>query len=242
MLTRQRSLVAAHKTDGDKPASPGRAVIPVAAEIVGSDETSGRSSAHRCPFAVIAMRSSRRVLATPPTRPAAAQRGFSCPIRVDHAGSVCPVVDRKVRARFRDGDPEAVRIVYRTYGRLVYAVARKVLGDRTLAEEATQQAFLNAWRAAGSLDESREIGPWLATIARRVAIDVYRREAHRAAAALESVPAGDPSLVSQPQSAEAVFDAWEVRRAVAALPADEREIVRLQHFEGLTHAQIGPSA
>ena len=91
------------------------------------------------------------------------------------------MVDRHVRRRFRDGDPDAVREVYRAYGRLVYAVAYKVLGDRGLAEEATQQTFLKAWRAAQSFDEDRELGPWLAAIARRVAIDVYRREALRVA-------------------------------------------------------------
>jgi RNA polymerase sigma factor (sigma-70 family) len=147
-------------------------------------------------------------------------------------------VDRKVRRRFRDGDPDAVRAVYREYGRLVYAVAHKILGDRSLAEEATQQAFVKAWRAAGSLDESREMGPWLATIARRAAIDVHRRETLRMARSLESVVADDPSLISAPASAESVYDVWEVRRVVAGLPDDEREIVRLQHFEGLTHTQI----
>jgi RNA polymerase sigma factor (sigma-70 family) len=154
------------------------------------------------------------------------------------AGSVRTVVDRQVRTRFRDGDPEAVRVVYRSYGRLVYAVAYRVLGDRGLAEEATQQAFLKAWRAASSLDESREIGPWLATIARRVAIDVYRSEARRSAAPLESVAPADPALVSRPESVEATYDVWEGRRAVTELPAEEQEVVRLQHFEGLTHVEI----
>jgi RNA polymerase sigma factor (sigma-70 family) len=148
------------------------------------------------------------------------------------------VVNRRVRRRFRDGDPEAVRVVYQSYGRLVYAVAFRVLGDRRLAEEATQQAFLKAWRAADSLDVSREIGPWLATIARRVAIDVHRSEAHRRADPLESASPADPALVSAPQSAEAVYDVWEVRRVVAELPAKEQEIVRLQHFDGLSHTEI----
>jgi RNA polymerase sigma factor (sigma-70 family) len=147
-------------------------------------------------------------------------------------------VDRGVRRRFRDGDPEAVRVVYQAYGRLVYAVAYRVLGNPGLAEEATQQAFVKAWRAAGSLDESREMGPWLATIARRVAIDVYRSEAHRSADPLESVAPADPALTSRPESAEAVYDIWEVRRVVTELPPEEQEIVRLQHFEGLTHAAI----
>ena len=148
------------------------------------------------------------------------------------------MLEGDLRARFREGDPDAVRSVYRSYGRLVYAVAYKVLGDRDRAEEATQQTFVKAWRAAQSFDPSREIGPWLATIARRVAIDLYRREALRAVDPIESVPAGDPSLVASPQTAEAIYDVWEVRQAVAQLPPDEEEVVRLQHLDGFTHAQI----
>jgi RNA polymerase sigma factor (sigma-70 family) len=148
------------------------------------------------------------------------------------------LVARKVRTRFRDGDPDAVRTVFRAYGGLVYAVAYRVLGKRGLAEEATQQTFVKAWRAAGILDENRDMGPWLTTIARRVAIDVYRTEAHRSADPIDSVAPGDSALVSWPESAEALCDVWEVRRAVTELPQDEQEIVRLQHFEGLTHREI----
>ncbi len=140
--------------------------------------------------------------------------------------------------RFRDGDPDAVRTVFRAYGQLVYTVAFRVLGNRALAEDATQQAFVKAWRAAGSLDEKRDMAPWLATIARRVAIDVYRSEARRIAHPIESVSPDHPALVSRPESADAWCDKCEVRRAVTELPQDEREIVRLQHFEGLTHNEI----
>ena len=148
------------------------------------------------------------------------------------------VVDREVRTRFRAGDPDAVRAVYREYGRLVYAVAHRILGDQGLAEEATQQTFVKAWRAAESLDDSREMAPWLAAIGRRVAIDVHRREALRSASPLDAVPEGDPALVSSPRAAEAVYDIWAVRGAVADLPPDEQEVVRLQHFGELTHAEI----
>jgi RNA polymerase sigma-70 factor (ECF subfamily) len=130
-----------------------------------------------------------------------------------------------------------VRDVYRAYGRSVYAVAYKVLGDRGLAEEATQQAFVKAWRAAENFDESRELGPWLASIARRTAIDVYRREAVRVADPLDNVAPGDPALATEPEQA-ALYDAWEVRQAVDDLPDEEQEVVRLQHFEGLTHVEI----
>ena len=143
-----------------------------------------------------------------------------------------------LRARFRQGDPDAVREVYRSHGRLVYAVAYKVLADRGLAEDATQQTFVKAWRAAQTFDDKRELGPWLAAIARRVAIDLYRREAVRAADPLESAAPGDSALVSSSPSAEAIYDVWEVREAVAQLPPEEQEVVRLQHLDGFTHAQI----
>ena len=145
---------------------------------------------------------------------------------------------RRLRRKFRDGDPDAVRIVYREYGRLVYSVAYRVLEDNVLAEEATQQTFLKAWRAAASMDPERELGPWLATIAKRAAIDVYRTEASRRAAPIESAPPSDPALVSRPEPVESLSDAWEVRSAVQELPPDELEVVRMQHFEGLTHTQI----
>jgi RNA polymerase sigma-70 factor (ECF subfamily) len=128
--------------------------------------------------------------------------------------------------------------VYSTYSRLVYAVAYGVLAQRGLCEEATQQTFLKAWRAAPSVDPGRELGPWLATIARRVSIDIYRREANRAVRPLDAVPADDPALVSPPDAVEDAYDIWEVRRAVSLLPDDEKEVVRAQHFEGLTLAQI----
>jgi RNA polymerase sigma-70 factor (ECF subfamily) len=147
-------------------------------------------------------------------------------------------VTREVKSRFREGDPDAVRVVFRAYGELVYAVALRVLGNRTLAEEATQQVFVKAWRAARSLDLSRDMDPWLATIARRVAIDVYRSEARRSADPIESAAPGDTALASSPQSVEEMYQVWEVRRAVAELPPEERDIVCLQHFEGLTHREI----
>lgn len=147
-------------------------------------------------------------------------------------------LDVEVFERFRRGDDEAVRLVYREYGRLVHAVALRVLGNRELAEEATQQAFVQAWRAASSFDSSRPIGPWLSTITRRVAIDIHRREARRATTALDDVPVGHDSVVTLPPSPDALHDTWAVREAVDELPPDEREVVRLQHLEGFNHNEI----
>jgi len=148
------------------------------------------------------------------------------------------VADPQVVSRFAAGDEEAVRAIYRAYGRLVFAVAYKVLGDRDLAEEATQQTFLQAWRASASFEPSKEFGPWLATIARRAAIDIHRRETRHAHSSLDDADPSAPGLVSLPPEIDRVYDAWQVRQALSELNPDEARLVQLQHMEGLTHTQI----
>ena len=80
------------------------------------------------------------------------------PAPTGHAPTLV-AVEAETIERFRDGDPDAVRAVYREYGRLVYSVAHRALGNRELAEDAAQQTFVQAWRAARSFDPGRELGP-----------------------------------------------------------------------------------
>ena len=139
---------------------------------------------------------------------------------------------------FRRREDAGVRAVYREYGRLVYAVSLRALGQKHLAEDATQQTFVQAWQAADRFQSDKELAPWLATIARRVAIDIHRREARRATTSLEEVSATDPAVITMPAGLEQWYEAWQVRQAIDDLPPDEREVVRLQHLEGLTHTEI----
>jgi RNA polymerase sigma factor (sigma-70 family) len=136
---------------------------------------------------------------------------------------------------FRTGDPEAVRAIYRVHSRFVFAVAYRALGSRELAEDATQQTFVNAWRAAGRFDPLRDLRPWLAVIARRAAIDVRRREARRPTERLDDRTANRPADAD----VTAEFDVWAVREAIDDLPPLEREVVRLHHLESLTQTEIG---
>jgi RNA polymerase sigma-70 factor (ECF subfamily) len=134
--------------------------------------------------------------------------------------------------RFHDGDSDAVRELYRDYGRAVFTVALRALGDRSLAEEAVQVTFLRAWRAADRFEVGRDPGPWLYAIARRVAIDLYRRERRH--------PAGDgtePEIAILPPAIEDTWETWEVRAALDRLPADERAVVRATHYLGMTHPE-----
>ena len=85
------------------------------------------------------------------------------------------VDDRELARRFPSGDEEVVRAVYQRYGRAVHTIALSVLHDPTEAADVVQATFLNAWRAAARFKPGRELGPWLYSIARRQAIDAYRR-------------------------------------------------------------------
>jgi RNA polymerase sigma-70 factor (ECF subfamily) len=147
-------------------------------------------------------------------------------------------VDAATLEAFRRRDPEAVRVLYREYGRLVYAVAHRVLGRSDLAEDATQQTFVRAWQAAERLDSERDPGAWLATIAKRTAIDIARHEGRRPASALDDVNATDPAVVTAAPELATLDAIWRVRQAIEELPEDEAAVVRLQHLEGMTHSQI----
>jgi len=140
--------------------------------------------------------------------------------------------------RFRTGDHDAVRDLYREYGRLVYTVAHRVLRDHGLAEEATQQTFVQAWRSASSFEPGREFGPWLATIARRAAIDIQRRERRRPSDALDFVPSDDAAVVTLPPDIGRIYEVWQVREAIDALAPDDRELIREQHLLGKTQTEI----
>lgn len=139
---------------------------------------------------------------------------------------------------FRRREPGAVRVLYREYGRLAYAVAYRVLGRRDLAEDAVQETFVRAWQAAATYDVERDPAAWLATIAKRAAIDIHRREARRPATGLIDLAADDPAVVTLPPDLGSVDAVWQVRRAIDRLAPDEAAIIRMHHLEGMTHTQI----
>jgi RNA polymerase sigma-70 factor (ECF subfamily) len=144
-----------------------------------------------------------------------------------------PPHDPELNRRFIAGEERAVREVYAEFGGPVTTVAASILKDRDHVGEAVQQTFLKAWRAAATFDPARELGPWLYSIARRTSIDIYRRERTRA-----GEPLADHDEGISPLSFERTWEAYEVRRAVERLPDEERQVVRLSHFEGLSHTEI----
>jgi len=141
------------------------------------------------------------------------------------------VVDRAMLEQFRDGDALAVKAVYDEFGGPVYALSLSVLRDPDLAADATQQTFLKAWRASATYDPEREFRPWIYAIARRTAIDIYRKRKR-------IVPSDDIDGATTSPGLETAWEVFEVRAALDRLPDAERVVVQLSHLEGLTHAEI----
>ncbi len=136
--------------------------------------------------------------------------------------------------RFKAGDPEAVREVYREHAGSVLTVARSIVHDRELAAEVVQQTFVKAWRASKRFEGNRDLAPWLYSIARHTAIDMLRSESKPT----RGGHAPETDVGFTPTTFEATWERFEVRRAVDALPADEREVVRRSHIMGFTHEEI----
>lgn len=136
--------------------------------------------------------------------------------------------------RFRAGDPGAVREVYRLYSGPVSTVARSLVHDRDLTAEVVQLTFVKAWRAASRFEGTRELAPWLYSIARHTAIDLLRSETKPTRRGHEP----EIEIGIDGESFEQSWERYEIRRAIDMLPPDERDVVRLAHLIGCTHEQI----
>jgi RNA polymerase sigma-70 factor, ECF subfamily len=141
--------------------------------------------------------------------------------------------DSDLAGRFAAGGEDAFETVFRTFRGPVFGVALHVLADSGLAEEAAQHAFLGLWRSRDRYDPQRPLAAWVFGIARKAAIDIYRRERrHPPTSAVETEPAVEGLSV------ERMWEAWEVRRAVDALPSDEAAVMRLAHYYQMTYSEI----
>jgi RNA polymerase sigma-70 factor (ECF subfamily) len=135
-------------------------------------------------------------------------------------------------------DPDALRAVTTEYGSLVYGVARRVLGDASLAEEVAQDVFVALWRRPGGYDPARgTLAGFLAGVARNKAVDAIRKQqsAKRTTEALIS----DIEVASErPSATEQVDERQRVTSALARLSPPQREALVLAYFGGRTYREV----
>ncbi|MGI8856697.1 MAG: sigma-70 family RNA polymerase sigma factor [Thermomicrobiales bacterium] len=152
--------------------------------------------------------------------------------------------DATIIAQMAQRDPQSVSLLYDRYGGLAFSLAYSILRDRQAAEDIVQEAYLNVWRRAATFDATRgTVRIWLLTIVHHQAINLIRATRSRGGTAvdIDSVH----SLTSGEDTAATVargMHGERVREALATLSSDQRQVVELAYFGGLSHSEIARSA
>jgi RNA polymerase sigma factor (sigma-70 family) len=152
-------------------------------------------------------------------------------------------LDLELHARVRDGDQAAFEQLYRRYAPGAYGLALRVTGHELLAQEVAHDAFLALWRAPEAFDPLR--GPFRSfflSLVHHRAVDTVRREERlrrRTERAANLEPLADEDV------AEGVVDeAWvaerrrAVRKALGEIPPEQRRVLEMAYFAGLTQVAI----
>jgi RNA polymerase sigma-70 factor (ECF subfamily) len=132
----------------------------------------------------------------------------------------------------RNGDREAFMQLVRVHQAGVRAFAHGLLGDRVLAEDIAQEAFLRAWRGLDKFRGEAAFATWLYAIARRVALDEARRPA------LRTVPVEQVVGLADRRGSDPVLRG-ELERALGALEPAQREAFLLVVVLGLSYQEAG---
>jgi RNA polymerase sigma-70 factor, ECF subfamily len=151
--------------------------------------------------------------------------------------------DRQLIQRVAQGDREALEELYNRYSTSVYSLARFMLRQEALAEEASQDIFLNIWLKASSYNPERgEPRAWIMSVAHHKVVDIIRsrrRNIHmtdpKDYETLDLLPS---SQMSTADEAELNLERERIRRALSVLPEAQREVIVLAYFHGLSQSEI----
>src|SRR3954449_4033626 len=145
--------------------------------------------------------------------------------------------DEAVLALIARADEQALAELYRRFGRLAYGLAFRILRDDALAQDAVQEAFLGAWRAAGRFTAERaKPSTWLLTLVHRRAVDLVRREERRRTEPLPEE--AEPASVEAADEAELAARRQTIRKALRQLPPEQREAIELAYYGGYTQSEL----
>jgi RNA polymerase sigma-70 factor (ECF subfamily) len=144
-------------------------------------------------------------------------------------------MERDLVEQAQRGDREAFAILARTRGDTLFGVARRILRDVGLAEDAVQQTLVIAWRELPRLRDPDRFDAWL----QRMLVHACYAEARRKrawSANIRVLPVDGPTA---PDDLASLIDRDEVERGFRRLPPDQRAILVLHHYLGLDPNEIG---
>ena len=140
-------------------------------------------------------------------------------------------------------DKDALEAIYARYGSSVYSLAMYMLKQEALAEEATQDIFLNIWLKASSYKTDRgEPRAWIMSVAHHKIVDVIRARRRTLTATdldgyetLELLPSAQ---ISTEEEVERKIERERILKAVATLPPPQRQVIMMAYFEGYTQSEM----
>ncbi len=138
--------------------------------------------------------------------------------------------DRALMARTAEGDESAFRMLYERLAERVFRYAFTLLHNHHLAEEVAQETMVIVWKQAGTFEGRSKVSTWVFGIARFRALDLLRKEKRGA-----RVP---EAVLIEPDPAPATHDRERALRAIKTLPEEQREVVFLTFYEGLSYGEI----
>jgi RNA polymerase sigma-70 factor (ECF subfamily) len=144
--------------------------------------------------------------------------------------------------RIGAGDSDALLALHQRYANLVYSMAWRVLQDVGLAQEVTQDVFMKLWQRSQRYDPARgRLSAWLLSVTRFAAIDRLRQEGRQPAAV--DLPGDDSEKQTSLERLLTTDHAsWErgqhLRLLLGHLPPEQRQVVELAYFGGLTHSEL----
>ena len=148
-----------------------------------------------------------------------------------------PPASELLLSRLAEGDENALRELFDRHGTLAYRLAFRITRSHVLAEEAVQEAFLELWRRPKRFDPRRAAaGTWITVLVHRRAVDAVRREG-RCARVPDDLGAPVASEGSD-DAALLLLERRRVRAALARLPGEERTLLELAYYGGLTQTQL----
>ena len=145
--------------------------------------------------------------------------------------------DEELFAAHVAGDSDAFRELFARYAPLVRRLIARDVRRAQEAEELVQDTFLHLHRSAGDFRQGALLKPWLVTIALNLKREHFRRKARRPEAPLELDGRRDPA-VEQPRVLEARDAKRHVDEALAAMPENQREVIVLHWFGGLSFPEV----
>jgi RNA polymerase sigma-70 factor, ECF subfamily len=143
--------------------------------------------------------------------------------------------------RVADGDQSALTVLYDSTSRLVFGLVLRVVTDRSTAEEVLLDVYTQVWRQASTYDAKRGAPlAWLMTIARTRGIDRLRsgKHEHQNKESLDAI--GEITATTASPEADTVSSERRqlVRTALDSLSVEQREVIELAYYSGLSHSEI----